>query len=236
MKHIIYNIYRETSSPSIFYVTYSSLVVEFTISNQYEIETAKDIQEILKIPTSSLQSWRGQQIEKFLLRDLANGTVCCKYLENHCVQQNHENISSKIAQMGPLNAPSKIIQAESEIKNELFMFIPLSKTFPAIDAVLVVPNERMIFYVQVTVALQHSIKWQFLKNLYEKLNNRREFVEFDHMLLFVVTDDIFDDFTLQPFVNPGKKKLRNNEGLPQYVAKIIRTKETIITHPPTQLE
>jgi DNA integrity scanning protein DisA with diadenylate cyclase activity len=47
-------------------------------------------------------------------------------------------------QIGPFMANSRIIHAASEIGNELMLNIPLSKTFPAIDGVLVVPTDRLV--------------------------------------------------------------------------------------------
>jgi hypothetical protein len=58
---------------------------------------------------------------------------------------------------GPFNAGTKVIEAASEIKNELCLNIPLSKTFPAIDGVLVVPESKNIIYIQCTVSTNHPI-------------------------------------------------------------------------------
>lgn len=101
-----------------------------------------------------------------------------------------------ITQYGPFNASSKTIQASSNIQNELAMYIPLSKVFPAIDGVLVVPNARRIIYAQSTVATAHPIKYQRLNDVYQHLTQRQEFQGYAHILFFIVSDEIYDGFTV----------------------------------------
>jgi hypothetical protein len=126
-------------------------------------------------------------------------------------------------QHGPLNATAKTIEAASEIQNELVLNIPVSKTFPAIDAVLVVPDDRRIIYVQATVSTAHPIKHQHLKDVYERLTQRQEFQGYEHILLFIVSNDIYDGFTVQPYKNAnGKNRTTPTDIMTQYVGKIIR--------------
>ena len=42
--------------------------------------------------------------------------------------------------VGPLNAMTKAIQMAKAITSELYLNLPISKTFPAIDGVLVCPD------------------------------------------------------------------------------------------------
>ncbi len=91
-------------------------------------------------------------------------------------------------------ANSRIIHAASEIRNELMLNIPLSKTFPAIDGVLVVPTDRLVIYVQSTVSAVHPIKFSLLKNVYNDLMQQNEFQGYSHILLFIVSNDILTAF------------------------------------------
>lgn len=158
MKHIMFNLYRDDEDPSLSYLTYSSLVVEVIMNARYNIGSADEIRPLLQTPAANLQSWRGKEIEKFLLQDLATATFRIKSLEGSDV--------GHVQSLGPFYANSRIIQAASEIGNELMLNIPLSKTFPAIDGVLVVPNARLVIYAQSTVSAAHPIKSSLLKNVY----------------------------------------------------------------------
>ncbi|ETL45022.1 hypothetical protein L916_04784 [Phytophthora nicotianae] len=129
-----------------------------------------------------------------------------------------------VTRHGPLNAASEIIQASSEIQNELVLYIPLSKTFPAIDGVLVVPQDGRIIYAQSTVATAHPIKYQQLKNVYQDLTQRQEFQGYTHILLFIVSNEIYDGFTVQSYKNAdGKNRTaRVDIDVTQYAGKISR--------------
>jgi hypothetical protein len=83
-----------------------------------------------------------------------------------------------------LLAKSTTIQSEMEIANELMIFIPISKTFPSINAMLVISDKQIIVYIQVTVSAQHPIKFQQLNRVYRNLNeNCQEFKQFDIFFL-----------------------------------------------------
>lgn len=102
------------------------------------------------------------------------------------------------------------------------MYIPLSKTFPAIDGVLIVPQAGRIIYAQSTVATAQPIKYQRLKNVYQHLTQRREFQGYTRILLVIVLDEIYDAFTVQPYKNADgrNRTARIDIDLTQYVGKI----------------
>jgi hypothetical protein len=182
---------------------------------RYNIESADEIRSLLQTPAANLQSWRGKEIEKFLLQDLAIATFRIKSLEGSDL--------GEVEPLGPFIANSRIIHAASEIRNELMLNIPLSKTFPAIDGVLVVPNARLVIYAQSTVSAAHPIKFSLLKNVYNNLSQRDEFQGYIHILLFIVSNDIFDSFRFQPYKNADGKQDRTARidiEVKQYVGKV----------------
>jgi hypothetical protein len=203
MKHIVFSIYRDEARPSLFCLTYSSLVVEATMEIRYKTESADKIRSLLQTPAANLQSWRGKEIEKFLLQDLATATFRVKSLEG----PNFGNVT----RLGPFKAKSKIIHTASEIENELMLYIPLSKTFPAIDGVLVVPSNSLVIYAQSTVSAAHPIKYSRLKEVYSNLMEQGRFQDYKHILLFVVSADIFDGFSFQPYKNFDGKQDRDKK-------------------------
>jgi DNA replication protein DnaC len=215
MKHILFHFYRDEKAPSFAYLAYSSLAVEAMISARYKIGSADEIRSFLQTPAPNLQSWRGKEIEKFLLQDLASATFRIKSLEGSDL--------GEVGQLGPFIAKSRIIHAASEIQNELMLNIPLSKNFPAIDGVLVAPNDRLVIYAQSTVSVAHPIKFYLLKNVYKKLMQQKEFQGYKHILLFIVSNDIFDNFHFQPYKNADGKQDRRTRidiKMKQYVGKV----------------
>ncbi|KAL8014387.1 hypothetical protein Plhal710r2_c034g0122991 [Plasmopara halstedii] len=213
MKHNVFNFYRDENAPSRSYLTFSSSVVEAIMRVRYQVQSADEIRGLLQTPALNLQSWRGKEIEKFLVQDLATSKFCMRALEGSSV--------GIVTRHGPLNAASEIIQASSEIQNKLVLYIPLSKTFPSLDGVLVVPQDGRIIYVQATVALDHPIKYQQLKNVYQDLMQRLEFLGFTHIFFFIVTNEIYDSFTVQSYKNKDGKN-RSDIDVTQYVGKIVR--------------
>ncbi|GMF46378.1 unnamed protein product [Phytophthora lilii] len=189
----MFSLYRDENDPSVCYLAYSSLAVEAIMNARYEVSSADEICALLQTPAPNLQSWRGKEIEKFLVQELATSKFCMRALEGGGV--------GTVTRHGPLNAASVVIQASSEIQNELVLYIPLSKTFPAIDGVLVVPQDGRIIYTQSTVATAHPLKYQQLKNVYQDLTQRQEFQGYTHILLFIVSNEIYDGFTVQSYKN-----------------------------------
>jgi hypothetical protein len=215
MKHIVFSLYRSTTGPSRSFLTYSSLIVEVMMKARYAIGTPDEIRMLLQIPATNSQSWRGRDIEKFLLQDVATAAFRIKSLEGP------DEGEAKL--VGPFMASSRIIHAASEIGNQLMFNIPLSKTFPAIDGVLVVPAGRLVIYIQSTVSTAHPIKFSLLKNVYDNLTQRHEFKGYRHILLFIVSNDIFDSFRFQPYKNADGKEdctVRIDIELKQYVGKV----------------
>jgi hypothetical protein len=214
-KHIVYHMRRDERSPSFFYPTFSSLAVETLFSDRLNTRAADEIQEVLQILAPSCQKSRGNETEKFLLQDLVTSKFCMKSLE--------EGSAEGVQKVGPLNAGTEVVNATSEIKDELVLYLPFSKSFPAIDGVLVVPVGRHIFYVQSTVSKAHPIKYQLLKDVYEDLDGREEFQGYSHILLFIVSNDMYDLFTVQPYQNEDgeKRSTRSDIKVKQYVGKIV---------------
>ncbi|KAL8003857.1 hypothetical protein Plhal703r1_c11g0056751 [Plasmopara halstedii] len=218
MKHIVFKLYRDENAPSFSYWTYSSSAVKAIMKVRYQIQSADAIRRLLQTPAPNLQWWRGKEIEKFLLQDLATSEFCMRALEGSSV--------GTVTRHGPLikNAAYEIIQAPSEIQNKLVLYIPLSKTFLSFDGVLVVPQDGRIIYVQATVALDHPIKYQQLKHVYQDLTRRHEFQGFAHVLLFIVTNEIYDIFTVQSYKNKDGKnrRMKVDIDVTQYAGKIVR--------------
>jgi len=88
---------------------------------------------------------------KFPPQNLATAIFCVKLLKGPDF--------GNIEQVGPFNANSRIIHAASEIENDLMLNIPVSKNFPAIDGVLVVPNACLVIYAQSAVSAVHPIQF-----------------------------------------------------------------------------
>jgi hypothetical protein len=182
---------------------------------RYDIGAADEIRMLLQTPAANLQSWRGKEIEKFLLQDLATATFRVRPLEGPDIGQ--------AMQIGPFMANARIIHAASEIGNELMLNIPLSETFPAIDGVLVVPTDRLVIYVQSTFSTAHPIKFSLLNNVYNDLMQRNEFQGYSHILLFIVSNGIFDCVRFQPYkIADGKqdRTARIDIELKQFVGKV----------------
>jgi hypothetical protein len=216
MKHIAYSIYRDELLPSSYCLIYSSVASETIMSARFITNTADTIRNLLQTPAANLQSWRGRDIEKFLLQDIATEMFRVKSLEG-------TNVGT-IENYGPFNALSYSIYGASDIQKELFLNIPLSKNFPSVDGVLVVPKDSLIIYIQCTVSKRHPVQYTALKNLYNNLIKRNDFQGYKHMLLFVVSDDVFDDFCFQPYknivaINDRKQKIGID--IEQFVARKI---------------
>lgn len=77
-------------------------------------------------------------------------------------------------------------------------FVPMSKTFPAVDALL--PNEAALF--QVTTSAQHPVNLKGLEDALDVLPSSGEY-----KLYFPVPENRYADFKKQPFtgVKDGKK-------------------------------
>lgn len=110
MKHSVFHIYRNENAPSRSYLTYSSLAVETMMNSRYQVGCADTIRSLLQTPAPNLQSWRGNEIEKFLLQELATSEFCMKALEG-------KNAGS-VTTHGPFNAACEMIQAPSEMQEK----------------------------------------------------------------------------------------------------------------------
>jgi hypothetical protein len=212
MEHCLFNFFRSEKNNNSLYIMYSSLVVEAVITTRYNIQSVTVIRDLLKTSNSDLQSWRGKNLERILLSGTSTSLVQCKSLEG-----------TKTFDFGPLNAGSAVIQSYSDIRNEKMLYLPLSKTFPCIDGVLVIPDEHLIIYIQSTVSEVHAIKYQPLCDGYNILKGRDVFVHYTHILLFIVSDDIYDTFRVQKYINKdGSIRKRKEEvDIKQYVGKLV---------------
>ncbi|KAG1712988.1 hypothetical protein DVH05_000718 [Phytophthora capsici] len=98
------------------------------------------------------------------------------------------------------------------------------KTFPSIDGVLVVPEEKLVIYLQTTVSLKHSIQHEALKGVIDVLVKKQGFADYTHIFLFLAMADTYDHFKKQRFKtrNNEDRQKNNNFGvvLKQYVGKI----------------
>jgi hypothetical protein len=90
-----------------------------------------EIRSLLRTLSSNLQSWKGKEIVKFMPGDLVTSKLSIRLLEDPDL--------GLVQQFGPFHANLRVIEAVSGIKNELLFHIPLSKVFPAIDGVFVLP-------------------------------------------------------------------------------------------------
>ena len=229
MKHLLYSLYRDGTHPSIYFLMYSSLAIGVVMENQFHIHSVAEIRSWLRTSHADLQAWRGKEIEKYLLLDIAGKQFTMRPLED-------KNRNAKEKTYGPLGAESMIIYAASDIKNnDLKLYVPLSKTFPAIDGVFIIPCTNRVVYVQCTVSKVHPIKSAHLKHIYQNLIDDKRigdedtgfnFKTYEHILLFLVTDDVYDNFTFQKYEGTtGKQEIKN---IKQYVGKIINSKSKLL--------
>jgi hypothetical protein len=118
----------------------------------------EDLSSFLRTPNPNgdLQSWRGTMMEQSMLQDIATKSFSMRALTSP---------GREVLDFAPLSAPSTIIESESEMTNELNLFLPLSKTFPSIDGLLVIPEKRIMIYIQTTVSLHHPIKYKYIESL-----------------------------------------------------------------------
>jgi hypothetical protein len=211
-KHILFSLYRDEEEPGYYFWTFSSLVVEVLMNARYNIRSADELRSLF---TGYWPWWKGKKIEKFPMQDLATSTFRVKSLEGPDL--------GEVLQLGPFNANSRIIQFASEIRNELMLNIPISETFPAIDGVLVIPDARQVIYAQTVATVAHPIKFSLLKNVYNNLTQQNEFQGYQHILLFIVSNDTFDSFRFQPYKSADGKQDRTSRidiEVKQYVGKV----------------
>jgi hypothetical protein len=213
MRHILHLFFREEEDPQLYYITFSSPSIEAMMVAKYNLQTVEDLRAFLMTHNMDLQSWRGTMMEQILLQEIATKSFCMRALNS---------TDRKVVNFEPLSAPSTIIESESEITNELKLFLPLSKIFPSIDALLVIPEKRMLIYIQTTDSLVHRIKYQYLDRVYEHLISRVEFKEYSHIFLFLVSNDIYDAFEAQQYLHQDGKvrKIKIAMNMSQYVGKI----------------
>ena len=215
-------------------ILYASPLIEHKITGKFNVLSAAHVKTLLKTSSSDLQSWRGKQMEYFMLTALITEDLSLKLLsEPTTLTKKKQKLFDDIATstrnqedtvhstFTHLHYPSKIIQSHNEIllENGSFLYMPVSKTFPAIDSLLVDAPSKTIFYIQCTVGLTHPIKYKYLKELYNALCD--EFANYTHKLVFLVCEDIFAGFKLQPFVDAQGKVTNGTLDMQQYVGMIV---------------
>jgi hypothetical protein len=213
MSHILYLFFRNEREPKRLHITFSSPLIETMMVAKYKLQVVEQLRSFLMTPNMDLQSWRGTMMEQILLEEITTKSFCMRALDF---------TDRKAVDFEPLSAPSTIIESESEITNELKLFLPISKTFPSIDALLVIPEKQMLIYIQTTVSLVHRIKYQYLDRVYQHLISRVEFKDYSHILLFLVSNDIYDAFETQQYLNQdgSVRKIKIAMNMSQYVGKI----------------
>jgi hypothetical protein len=215
MKHVLFSHIRSGDYADQSFISFSSLTIEAKMLAKYNTQNVEDIRNLLMTSNKNLQTWRAKMMEQFLLQEITTEPFCIRSLDGNRTEQ----------EFGPLLAFTCTIQSEMEITNELKLYIPISKTFPAIDAVLVIPESRYIFYIQVIVSNYQSIKFEQLHKIYTNLNAKcQEFQQFEHRLLFLVPADVIMTFKSQPFHGIDGKVLKtgNDMKIKQYLGTIRR--------------
>lgn len=204
MLHTGLSFYRTSDDePSQHVLYYSSSIAEAIVSSRFGIQSCMEIRRLLQTPAPNLQGWRGNMLESMLLQDIAT-----KAFQIRSLQDDGTPLQSYEA----LNALSFIIQKATQIENTKMLFVPVAKNFPAVDGVIVIPINKEILYVQVTVSEARPIKYNRMKELYEELI--KICPGYCHKLVFLVSDDIFDSFKDQNFVNIDGKKRRLKIDIP----------------------
>jgi hypothetical protein len=207
--HILYTLIRKPEIPSMAYLSFASRHIELMVASCVKTLTNTEVRLLLQTPALSLQSWRGKEFEQLLLQDFPTSRFYIRPLQDVGDEER----------WGPMNAMSIRITSAKEIKNKLRFYCPLSKTFAAIDAVLVLPERKLILYVQSAVSNNHPIKYQHLKNIYDSLSCQETFQHYKHIYLFLVSSDLYDGFKAQSYQSDGKKTVCSI-GIKQFVGRI----------------
>lgn len=121
---------------------------------------------LLKIPTEDLLSWRKKETRESPAPSLASRALTVRPFEPI------NGSSNTLSRLGPFDAKSMFIQASSRIENKLMMYFPLLMPFPAVDAVLVLPDQRLIIYAQAAVSKAHPIKYLLFEDISNNLTER----------------------------------------------------------------
>jgi hypothetical protein len=98
---------------------------------------------------------------------------------------------------------SSVIQAIEEVRTP-GLYLPLSKSFPVLDALLINAEEETIIYIQCTVSSHHPVKYEALKRIFDVLD--KQFPRYSHSLVFFIPQDIFHLFKKQSYLNNDKEE------------------------------
>lgn len=219
---------------------YASRIVDLKVNAKYHILEASRCKTLMMTSNPDLQSWRGKQIENFMLSRLVTCDIRLRLLNSSSRLDAHKRLkidAAPITRLGEQQAKdciklqsstfshmpyhSAIIQSVSEISitQESSIYHPVSKNFPAIDALIVDNDSRTIFYIQCTVSMVHPINYNQMKALYASLS---KFRNYRHKFIFLVSKDIHTEFVYQPYKSQKKLSKARIEDLDidQYVGII----------------
>ncbi|GLE07722.1 hypothetical protein PINS_up018353 [Pythium insidiosum] len=214
MEHILFHMWRSVSQHSV-YTSFASLRIQTMMYTRFQMTRVQEIRSLLMTPNADMQAWRGRVIEDHLLEGITTSKFEVRPLEDRG--------GSIAGDFCPLNAEPVVLQATSDVEAALRLYLPLSKVFPSIDAILVIPQSKIIAYIQVTVASKHPVKYTHLENVYNEIKKRPDLKDFEHIVLFLVTNDIYVSFKCQAYKNADGKKRRRpiTIDVSQYVARVL---------------
>ncbi|KAF1772695.1 hypothetical protein GQ600_7515 [Phytophthora cactorum] len=150
MRHTVFHLRRDEQDPTCSYLTYASLVVVAIASCRYNIQSADEIRTIIEFAV----------VARPRTRKVSAARPCHQKVLYEVTRRER---CRAVTQHGPFDAKSEIIHVLPKINAELMLYIPLSKTFAAIDGVLVVPQERCIIYAQSAVSTAHPLSTSIWK-------------------------------------------------------------------------
>lgn len=148
-------------------VTYASPLVEHKLTGKFNGLSAAFVKNLLKTSNIDLQSWRGKQMEYAMISSLITKDLSLRVLSESAIRMKKQKLFDTTATsrdpdtaystFSHLHYPSKIIHSHTEIqlKNGSFLYMPVSKTFPSIDSLLVDAPSQSILYIQCTIGLKH---------------------------------------------------------------------------------
>ncbi|KAG1712972.1 hypothetical protein DVH05_000702 [Phytophthora capsici] len=223
VENVLFALFRDENNPSRYVIDFASGIIDCKVSARFNSVSMGEFKRKCMTSNPLAQAGRGHIRERLLLENAATSKMLVRPLEEEGI------VSAKLAgKLGPYKATSKMFQRVSEIVAEECLYRPVSKTFPSIDGVLVVPREKLVIYLQTTVSLRHSIQHKALKSAIDILVKKQGFADYTHIFLSLVDStvetDTYDQFKKQRFKNVNnedRQKVNNFEVVVrQYVGKI----------------
>jgi hypothetical protein len=195
--HILFH-FLSHGGPGKAKLKFASSRIRKQVETSFGIQSRKELESLMMTSDTSLQGWRGKRIEVLALEDLSSRTsIEASSLEDvgsHVFDTNVDYCSQ--------------IQA-IEQANQSGLFVPISKTFPAIDALFINEKDATILYIQCTVSKNHPVKHGALNKIFNKMDER--YPQFSHFFVFLVPMDIFYDFRKQSYLcENGEERKRQS--------------------------